>query len=411
MLDIGFTTLGSQISTQRNSMSQAEPLSADQLGQAFDVFNRVSVELDNSYRELESQVAGLTRELAAVRSARLGELAEKERLAYRLSSLITVLPGGVLIVDAQELIRDVNPEAIELLGEPLIGQRWADVVARVCASGELTSRELALHNGRRISVVRRLLDKMGDHVVLITDISEIHKLQEQLGHKKRLVAMGEMAARLAHQIRTPLSSATLYLAQLGRRDIEADQRKKISDKVGERLNHMGSLVDSMLSFVRGETPVTELISMHAVMVGLEAIVQPHVQKHCSSISIPVLDRSLLILGDLNALVGALSNLVMNALEVVETPVSIDIWVGALSSEWLQIRVRDNGPGIDPGALDRVFDPFFTTRTRGTGLGLAVVSMTMSNHGGEISVENQTEGGAEFVINLPIYQSVNEPSPA
>ncbi len=392
-------------------MSQAEPLSADQLGQAFDVFSRVSVELDNSYRELESQVAGLTRELTAARSARLGELAEKERLAYRLSSLITVLPGGVLIVDAQESIRDVNPEAIELLGEPLIGQRWADVVARVCASGGLTSRELALDNGRRISVVSRLLDKMGDHVVLITDISEIHKLQEQLGHKKRLVAMGEMAARLAHQIRTPLSSATLYLAQLGRRDIEADQRKKISDKVGERLNHMGGLVDSMLSFVRGETPVTEVISMHSVMVDLEAIVLPHVQKHCSSISIPALDRSLLILGDLNALVGALSNLVMNALEVAEAPVSIDIWVGALSSEWLQIRVRDNGPGIDPGALDRVFDPFFTTRTRGTGLGLAVVSMTMSNHSGEISVENQPEGGAEFVINLPIYRSVNELPPA
>ena len=92
-------------------MSQAEPLSASQLEQAFEVFNRVSHELDTSYRELESKVAGLTHELAAARSARLKELAEKERLAHRLSSLLAVLPGGVLIVDARQTIKDVNPEA------------------------------------------------------------------------------------------------------------------------------------------------------------------------------------------------------------------------------------------------------------------------------------------------------------
>lgn len=382
-------------------MSQAKHLSADQLGQAFDVFNRVSLELDISYRELESQVAGLTRELATARSARLGELAEKERLAHRLSSLISALPGGVLIVDRHQSIRDANPEALELLGEPLIGEPWANVLMRVSGTGELCSRELELSNGRRISVVSRLLDNTGDHVVLITDVSEIHKLQEQLGHKKRLTAMGEMAARLAHQIRTPLSSATLYLAQLGRGDIPADQRKKVSVKVGEQLSQVGNLVDSMLSFVRGETPATELISLKDVLAEFESAVAPQLEKSCSRISVPPLDNTLLLVGDVDELVGALCNLVMNALEAANKPVSIDIWVGALSSDYLQIKVRDNGPGIREDILDRLFDPFFTTRALGTGLGLAVVAMTISNHGGEISVGNHPEGGAEFVINLPI----------
>ena len=107
------------------------------------------------------------------------------------------------------------------------------------------------------------------------------------------------------------------------------------------------------------------------------------------------------MGDVDELVGALCNLVMNALEAANKPVSIDIWVGALSSDYLQIKVRDNGPGIREDILDRLFDPFFTTRALGTGLGLAVVAMTISNHGGEISVGNHPEGGAEFVINLPI----------
>jgi two-component system sensor histidine kinase FlrB len=385
-------------------MSQMETMSANELGQAFDAFNRVSHELDTSYRELESKVAGLTRELTSARSARLLELAEKERLAHRLSSLISVLPGGVLIVDASQSIRDANPEALELLGEPLIGLSWGEVLSRVAGIKKLNSRELELNNGRRISVVSRLLGRTGDHVVLITDVSEIHQLQEQLGHKRRLIAMGEMAARVAHQIRTPLSSATLYLAQLGRQDMAAQQRKKIALKVGDRLNQMGNLVDSMLSFVRGETPTTEVVSLREVMLNFESAILPQMEKSGSRVSIPCLDDTLMIRGDAEELVGCLSNLAMNALESSDGKVLLDLWVGALNSQSLQIKVRDNGPGISEEIMDRIFDPFFTTRALGTGLGLAVVAMTISDHGGEISVKNHQGGGAEFSITLPLVQS-------
>ncbi len=394
-------------------MSQAEPLSASQLEQAFEVFNRVSHELDTSYRELESKVAGLTHELAAARSARLKELAEKERLAHRLSSLIAVLPGGVLIVDSRQVIKDVNPEALELLGEPLIGQSWSSVLNRVADNDQLQcqdlkqtkslqqTKEIQLVNDKCISVVSRPLDQTGDAVVLVTDVSEIHQLQEQLGRKKRLTALGEMAARLAHQIRTPLSSTTLYLSQLGRQDLLADQRQKISAKVSERLIHMGHLVDSMLSFVRGESPATDMIYVNQVLKDFEATVLPQIEKSQSKLIIPEVDNTLSIMGDHEELTGALSNLVMNALEAAKGPVILDVWVGALNNHWLQIRVRDNGPGISEDIIDRVFDPFFTTRSQGTGLGLAVVAMTVSNHGGEITVKNNPTGGAEFLINFPM----------
>lgn len=397
-------------------MSQAEPLSASQLEQAFEVFNRVSHELDTSYRELESKVAGLTHELAAARSARLKELAEKERLAHRLSSLIAALPGGVLIVDSRQVIRDVNPEALELLGEPLIGQLWSDVLNRAADHDQLEyqslqqqhrlqqTKEIQLVNGKCISVVSRPLDQSGDAVVLVTDVSEIHQLQEQLGRKKRLTALGEMAARLAHQIRTPLSSTTLYLSQLGRQDLLADQRQKISAKVSERLIHMGHLVDSMLSFVRGESPAADMIHVNQVLKDFEATVLPQIEKSQSTLIIPDVDNTLSIVGDHEELTGALSNLAMNALEAAKGPVTLDVWVGALNNHWLQIRVRDNGPGISEDIIDRIFDPFFTTRSQGTGLGLAVVAMTVSNHGGEITVQNSSTGGAEFLINLPIAQS-------
>lgn len=392
-------------------MSQTEPLSASQLEQAFEVFNRVSHELDTSYRELETKVAGLTNELASARTARLKELAEKERLAHRLSSLISVLPGGVLIVNARQVIRDVNPEALELLGEPLINQSWADVLQRVtgidqslCQKIQQT-KEMQLLNGKCISVVSRQLDQSGDAVVLITDVSEIHQLQEQLGRKKRLTALGEMAARLAHQIRTPLSSTTLYLSQLGRQDLVVEQRQKISAKVSERLNHMGNLVDSMLSFVRGESPASEVIYVNEVLRDFKATVLPQLEKNQSTLVVPEVDNTLSIVGEHDELTGALSNLAMNALEAANGPVVLEIWVGALNNHWLQIRVRDNGPGISEDIIDRIFDPFFTTRSQGTGLGLAVVAMTISNHGGEISAQNRPQGGAEFLINLPIVNQV------
>ncbi|GAB5453012.1 MAG: sensor histidine kinase FleS [Halioglobus sp.] len=392
-------------------MSQTEPLSAGELEEAFQVFNRVSIELETTYRQLEDKVAALTAELTSARSAKLRELAEKERLAHRLSALVAALPGGVLIVDRQQRIRDANPEAAQIFGGAqvgaLVGETWEDVLLRATGSARLESKEMVLHDGARYSVVSRPLDNSGDRVLLITDISEIHELQEQLGRKKRLTALGEMAARLAHQVRTPLSAATLYLSQLGRPDLPAEQRQLVAGKVGQRLDYMGNLLDSMLSFVRGGTPVRELIFLNSVLQDFRAQLQPHLLASGSTLQIPPVDDTLALLGDRDELVGALSNLGMNAIEAADGPVLLDVWVGALDDRRLQIRVRDNGPGISEEVLERIFDPFFTTRAKGTGLGLAVVAMTMSNHGGEISVRNRPEGGAEFLLTLPIEAAEKE----
>lgn len=383
-------------------MVSAKPSSVSELEQAFELFNRVSNELGDSYRDLESKVAGLTAELTAARSARVRELAEKERLAHRLSSLVSVLPGGVLIVGADQVIRDVNPEALGLLGEPLVGLCFEDVLSRVAVGvNTMPSPEKQLKSGKRISIVSRQLDSAGDHVVLITDVSENHKLREQLEQRKRLSAMGEMAARLAHQIRTPLSSATLYLSQLGRQDLAREDRTKVSSRLGERLGHISNLVDSMLSFVRGAAPACELVYLAEVLATFEANVRPLLAKSGATLALPSVDNTLGVVGDRDELAGALCNLAMNAIEASPDPVALDVWVGALNRDCLQIRVSDNGPGIAQEIIDRVFDPFFTTRIQGTGLGLAVVAGTVSQHGGDISVQNRATGGAEFLISLPI----------
>lgn len=353
----------------------------------------VSRELDGGYRELQQEVSRLRADLAASRTARLHELAEKERLLSRLASLLAALPGGVVIVDPEDAIRDANPAALDLLGEPLLGEAWPEVAAR---NPELESGR----RGRRhLSVGSRILGKDGERVVLITDTTELHDLQEKLGRRQRLAALGEMAAQLAHQIRTPLSSTTLYLAQLARTDLAPDDRARICDRLGGRLQHMEGLIESMLGFVRGRPPELKLLPLRDVLEQTAIAVTPQLPGNVELSFFPI-DDTLWLEGDADALVGMLSNLVSNAAEISEGAVSVDVWAGATSRDSLQIRVRDNGPGIRDDALDRLFDPFFTTRAGGTGLGLAVVAMTASHHGGEVLARNRDGGGAEFIIDLP-----------
>ncbi len=382
-------------------MSQTQPLTQDELEEAFETFSRVSVELDATYRGLQARVADLTEELSSARSARLRELDEKERLANRLSSLVSALPGGVLIIDRQQRIRDANPEALQVLGGPLLGEYWEDVLRRTSGSATLKSSQLLLGNGKRYSVVSRVLDDLGDQVLLITDVTEVHQLQAQLGRKQRLTALGEMAARLAHQVRTPLSAATLYMAQLGAEELAPEHRQRIAQKVSRRLDHMGKLLESMLSFVRGGARDRQVIPLNDILNDFNSTVMPQLADRGGRISVPAVDNTLRVLGDRDELVGALCNLAMNALEAAGDGVTMELWVGALSEDWLQIRVRDDGPGISEEVRDRIFDPFFTTRAAGTGLGLAVVAMTVGDHGGEITAHNRPQGGAEFLINLPI----------
>ncbi len=386
--------------TQLESFSghMPEPATARQLEEAFEAFNKVSVALDSSYKYLENKVAALTDELAAARSARLRELAEKERLANRLSALISALPGGVLLLDADDQVREANPEAEELLGQPLQGQRWEKVLDRV-ETGQ--TGEISGSTGKKLSLMSRPLGGDGDKVMLLTDVTEIHQLQEQVSQKKRLSALGEMAARMAHQVRTPLSSSLLYLSQLSRADLSERDRKRISLKVHDRLNHMERLVSSMLSFVRGGDYHLESLAVSDIFRQLENTVSPQVSRAGVTLVIARPDAPLSVIGSRDALVDALSNLVMNALEAASGDIEVSVAAQGVDGQRLQISVSDTGPGIEEQLLERIFDPFFTTRVQGTGLGLAVVAMTIRAHEGSISVANRPAGGARFVITLPM----------
>ncbi|MEM0954974.1 MAG: ATP-binding protein [Pseudomonadota bacterium] len=353
--------------------------------------------LDSSYQQLQQHLNVLNQELAESRTALKRELADKERLLAHLSSLLAALPGGVLILNSDEEITATNAAAGQLLGEHLLGESWSRVAEQLVANQSQVDSE------RHLSVTRQPLSDDGlEHVVLITDTTELRNLQRQLSNAERLAAMGEMAASLAHQIRTPLASTSLYLAQLGRDDLCSADRVHICERLSNRLQHMDALIDSMLGFVRERPVPLSAIDLSGLLRSFHQLLHTRLPDGTQLI-LDATEERIDIIAHNDDLLAALTNLVMNAVEHGGKTIAVDM---RCDQDWAEIRVKDNGVGIPRENMEKIFDPFFTTRQSGTGLGLAVVARTIEIHRGKISVSNRPSGGTEFVLKLPRIQAAD-----
>jgi len=380
----------------------------NKLEQAFDVFNQVSADLGSSYRVLESQVSALRQELAASNSARIKELTAKEQLAAKLTTLMDALPGGVLALDVNGVVSEENPAAQAILGQTVRGQQWKQVLAQLTSEQDFMEGEVTLRNGKRVSLSSSKYGELGDTIILLTDISENYRLGHQINREKRLTALGEMSARLAHQVRTPLASAMLYLSHLTTgRLATSDQNEVITDNIRNRLRQIEKLVDGMLSYIRGDNHTSQNFCVNEMLREVCDTSAPRLEAVSGSLLVDCSVQDLVMHGDKEALVNALLNLIDNAVEAtVDTTaksgtVTPHIKISVVEANGnINIKVADNGPGISDFHRESVFDPFYSTREGGTGLGLAVVMSAVKAHRGEINIENPKTGGTVFTISIP-----------
>lgn len=382
-------------------MPSAEQASRLGLEQAFSLFNQVSSQLTDSYSLLEARVTELKGELAVVSAQRMQELAEKERLANRLQNLLDLLPGGVIVIDAHGFVREANPAACELLGLPLEGQLWRHVITRCFAPREDDGHEVSLKDGRRLSISTRSLDAEPGQLVLLNDLTETRHLQDQLARHERLSSLGRMVASLAHQIRTPLSAALLYASHLTEQQLPMETQQRFAGRLKERLHELEHQVRDMLVFARGELPLTDRVTPKALLQSLQAAALTHVQDlpirwQCDS-------HAGEILCNRDTLVGAVLNLIENAIQASAGGVRLKVHLYTRDST-LRLCVSDNGSGIDPIVLTRLGEPFFTTKTTGTGLGLTVVKAVARAHQGELQLRSRPGRGTCALVILPLFSS-------
>ena len=369
--------------------------------------------LDNTGKDAASTSSAVANgsELASNLVHYQKQQAEKAtRLEKRMTRLLEVLPGGVVILDGDGRVQQCNSSAIHLLGQSLENKVWSGIIESVFSSELDDSENVSLKDGRLLYISTSPLESEPGQIVLLQDVTATRELEQKVSHLQRLSAMGEVAARLAHQIRTPLSSALLYLSPLLKNNTDRALQQRFAQKLQTSIRHMEQLVKDMLAFSRGDMKETEPVSVRDLIAIVEQQFRgtPHAYKYHLQVQNAV--KESFVYGSKDALASAINNLMNNARTACEDEGEITLFAERVTDdgiEYIEITVEDNGLGIAEEDKDKVLTPFFTTRSSGTGLGLAVVQSVVQAHKGKLWFESEEGEGCTFCIRLPMYQAADK----
>lgn len=378
------------------------------LGDAFSSVQQAYFDLAESHQRLEQLVA----ELGVARDESRQALTHSESALVlaesRLANLLQALPAGVVILDGNGAVREFNATAVELLVNLERQRLWRDVVEDSFAPRWDDGHDITLRCGRRVNLATQALAGEPGQIIMLKDVTETRALQDELNRHRRLASMGEMAAALAHQVRTPLASAILYLSnvRLGRGD-EA-LRQKCVEQALSRLQHLEGLVADMLLFARGGAFDAAELSVADL---LREVVQGDDQSDAFKVEIIDATGAARMRGNRDALASALRNLIDNARQACSGEGQMLIEAIMDGEDSLTMRFSDSGPGIPENLRETIFEPFFTTRMGGSGLGLAVTQAVVRAHGGEIQLDPAAKQGSTFVVVLPARSHAPQTAPA
>ncbi|MBI3775339.1 MAG: PAS domain-containing protein, partial [Gammaproteobacteria bacterium] len=307
-----------------------------ELQQAFVSFNQLSQQLINSYQTLEQRVAQLGGNFSH-------DLLPQPSKRHR--AVLNALPAGVIVLDGAGVVQECNPAAIDLLGEPLLGQRWRDIIARAFAPQADDGHDVSLRDGRRVNLATTPLGDEPGQVVSLTDVTRARALQDKLSQFERLSALGEMAAGLAHQLRTPLSAAVLYLGMLKRTELNAADRIPLAEKALGRLRHLETLVRDMLLLVRADHDGGEPLTVADVLRSVDEFARPHVPVPRIRFAMDDTTENIMLRAQRDVLISALQNLISNAIQSIDGEGEVTLRTQTTEAGWVDIQVIDTGCGM------------------------------------------------------------------
>ncbi|WP_162046865.1 sensor histidine kinase [Vibrio taketomensis] len=329
----------------------------------------------------------------------LGSLEEQ---VERYKQVLDVMPAGVILLDTQGVVREANPEAERLLEVPLVGYKWFEVIQWAFAPRDDDGHEISLRNGRKVRLA--ISASTTGQLILITDLTETRLLQSRISDLQRLSSLGRMVASLAHQVRTPLSSAMLYAANLSVPNLPHATKERFQTKLLDRLQDLEKQVNDMLLFAKGgDNKVVKPFTVAELVAEFSPMVETALKNNAIDYCLEVEEEQTQLMGNANAIASALSNLVMNAIQIAGKEAQIDVFFRPVKDE-LRISVQDNGPGVPKELQNKIMEPFFTTRSQGTGLGLAVVQMVCRAHDGRLELMSEEGDGACFTVCVPLERT-------
>ena len=386
-------------------------------------------------------IAALGARLRQASAEQVSLESEIRRIRLEADEILHNIRSGVLTVDSSGLLAFINPMAAQLLqvdataavGMPFLDnlkQRstalW-DALLAGTRSGRKVNRGEGLvtrRDGSRFPIglttttFARGPSEGQSVTALFTDISASKKLDELHRRAERLEAVAALSASLAHEIRNPLSSIRSSVEQLAKTAHADEDDQFLADLIVRETDRLTRLLSEFLDFSRVRVTQFQRLDVRTVVEAASRLVRAHPDVHEATITIGGGSPTWLE-GDEDLLHRVLANLLLNAAQAAAGPVNIRVDfseghaaglpMGSGIENPIRIRVEDDGPGIPPEVLDRIFQPFVTGRKGGTGLGLAIVQRAVEAHGGLVLVDTVAGAGTTFTIFLPAQRKVEDVS--
>jgi len=423
---------------------KGEDQDVDRFAESYAAFSRTINSLQRKYIELKDEFTAQNEQLVEA-NRKLLELSERNLEATEfLDGILNSLSAGVIAVDADGRITHFNPASARILGlsqGQVLGEPYRDVIQpgslphasalRTAESGQAVDsveKSIDLEDGRRLwlSVSTATLNGADGELVgaveVFQDQTQIKKMEREFSRLNTLAAMGEMAATIAHQVRNPLNGIAGFASLLERDLEEDDPRHATASKIVQGVETLNKTVATLLNYTRyEETNKSEVPLLRFVQESVGRFSSDG-RRDLQKVSVDVAsegDRieSSRLSADPVLLREVFGNILQNAAEAMDFDGDINVTVrGPLQSREVsphaerillggeesivEVVIADTGPGLKEHDRERVFSPFFSTRSGGNGLGLAVVWKIVKAHGGEVYVDSADSGGAAFHVLLP-----------
>jgi len=412
------------------------------LNQALYNFNLSTSKLQDSYNQLQQRISTLNLELKKKNEQLELNLREKERVKDYLYNILESLNSGVVVVDGEGKVSTFNRAAEQISGidrEKVEGKFFNEVLNPLL-SEDYTSvfplREFQMSEGEfklrrkdekevRVKVLVTPLrgKELEGSVIILQDITQLRKLEEQAERNNRLAAMGEIAVSIAHEVRNPLGSIEL-LTSLLRKEVEDDEdKRRLMDHILTGVKSIDYIINNLILFSKPQYPIFKKVNIHTFLDESLLFVAPSLKQSHIKLIKKYDSFDPLVLGDSELLKQIFLNLTWNAIQAMpqggQLIISTEIFDKGLGSGsgsvlslpfsrehlnakgYLELKFIDSGVGISDEDKGKIFNPFFTTKEKGTGLGLAIVHKIIEVHGGMIEMESSMGQGSTFTITIPL----------
>jgi len=383
---------------------------ASHLHEAFSNFTSASKSLETYYQKLQEEVHYLTGVLAETNQQLSEALNRAEEAKDFLNGILQSLSEAIIVLDPNDRVIMLNKAAEELLNIKaleVIGRPFHGLDITIQEEGTDTTLVSKKKKFQIIFSRSRIQDLEGmvrGYVVLIKDISLIKELEIQRERNKRLIAMGEMAAKLVHEIRNPLCSMELYASMLAG-DLENTVHAELANGISQGIKSLNHVLTNMHYFAIPQKPSFTWVDLEKTLEELFFMLRPLVDAKRIQIC-KTLNGQNRLWGDGELIKQVLLNILLNAVEATPEEGAVELSLQKGKGEEMVLEIKDHGPGIPFELKERIFDPFFSQKEKGSGLGLSIAANIMQAHNGTIKVNSEERIGACFQLTFPNAESVD-----